>query len=403
MKRIILFPILFLIIAFNSLAQVPPQSFNYQAVVRNNDSTLGSTNVSLQFTIREGSASGTVVYQETQSGLQTNIWGLVTAQIGGGIPTGLGSTPTFGSINWSTPKYVGVGIDITNGSNYTALGNPTQLVSVPYALYAAKSDTAVYAISAPQTVFHQGSGITISGDTIYNSAVGQVYSAGSGISISNDSIYNAITITHGAGISVSGTYPNFTITNTIPSPTISLNSTGDSLTISGGNSISTSLLVPPGTINAYGGNTAPAGWLLCDGGSYLNASSGLYANLYAAIGNNFGGSGISFNVPDLRGRFLRGVNGSTANNAGVTASNDPDIALRTPNGNNLTNAPGSTQSDTLKSHTHGVPGAVISYAGGSTPNANVLTGGGSLVENVSNSGGSETRPKNVYVNYIIKY
>ena len=63
---------------------------------------------------------------------------------------------------------------------------------------------------------------------------------------------------------------------------------------------------PVGTINAYGGATAPDGWLLCQGQAVSRTD---YANLFAVIGTSFGsGDGsTTFNIPDLRGEFLRGA------------------------------------------------------------------------------------------------
>ncbi len=77
---------------------------------------------------------------------------------------------------------------------------------------------------------------------------------------------------------------------------------------------------PPGAIVAYGGaesgdggvEEAPSGWLLCNGAL---ASRTTYANLFTAIGVNFGGGdgASTFTLPDFRGRFLRGND----NGAGV--------------------------------------------------------------------------------------
>lgn len=66
--------------------------------------------------------------------------------------------------------------------------------------------------------------------------------------------------------------------------------------------------VPPGTVTAFAGNTAPNGWLLCDGQSY---SISTYRDLYNAIGTTYGGYGQSFQVPDLRGRFPVGKDTGT--------------------------------------------------------------------------------------------
>lgn len=66
--------------------------------------------------------------------------------------------------------------------------------------------------------------------------------------------------------------------------------------------------VPPGTVTAFAGKTAPNGWLLCDGQSYSIAT---YRDLYNAIGTTYGGYGQSFQVPDLRGRFPVGKDTGT--------------------------------------------------------------------------------------------
>lgn len=66
--------------------------------------------------------------------------------------------------------------------------------------------------------------------------------------------------------------------------------------------------VPPGTVTAFAGKTAPNGWLMCDGQSY---SISTYRDLYNAIGTTYGGYGQSFQVPDLRGRFPVGKDTGT--------------------------------------------------------------------------------------------
>jgi microcystin-dependent protein len=67
-------------------------------------------------------------------------------------------------------------------------------------------------------------------------------------------------------------------------------------------------LAPAGVIMAYGGTAVPAGWLLCDGTSYLRTT---YPTLFTAIGVNFGSAdGTHFNVPDMRGHVAVGLGGT---------------------------------------------------------------------------------------------
>lgn len=104
--------------------------------------------------------------------------------------------------------------------------------------------------------------------------------------------------------------------------------------------------VPSGTILTYGGLTPPHGFLHCDGTSYPKTQ---YPLLYAAIQNAFG-EGVPdanyFNVPDLRGMFLRGVDHG--------AGNDPDAADRIASkaGGNSGDHIGSSQDDELETHSH---------------------------------------------------
>lgn len=71
------------------------------------------------------------------------------------------------------------------------------------------------------------------------------------------------------------------------------------------------LLVPPGSVSAYAGVSVPGGWLVCDGSAIDRT---IYADLFAAIGTTFGaGNGeTTFNIPNLRGRNIIGLNSSDA-------------------------------------------------------------------------------------------
>jgi microcystin-dependent protein len=155
-------------------------------------------------------------------------------------------------------------------------------------------------------------------------------------------------------------------------------------------------LVPLGTVVAFAGSTPPAGWLLCDGSAVTRTQ---YSALFAAIGTAHGsGDGTTtFNLPDYRGRFLRGVDGG----AGI----DPDRSSRTEMnpGGNTGDQVGSVQDDAFESHTHTVErySGIAQNAIGSGGSTRVWEGNISFETGVT--GGSETRPFNAYVNWIIKY
>jgi hypothetical protein len=180
MKKLLLFAqIIFL--NLQSFAQ-SPQKMSYQAVVRNSFNALViNSQVGMQISILQGSANGTAVYVETQNPT-TNDNGLVSLEIGNGTVV----TGVFASIDWATgPYFIKTETDPAGGSNYSIVGT-SQLLSVPYAMYAETS-----------------------GNT-------NTYLSGNGILISNDSIINSlpdlpVSITGSGRVNVAGTYPQFQI------------------------------------------------------------------------------------------------------------------------------------------------------------------------------------------------
>ena len=156
--------------------------------------------------------------------------------------------------------------------------------------------------------------------------------------------------------------------------------------------------VPPGAVMTFRQATAPAGWLKCNGALVSRTT---YADLFAAIGVSDGtGDGVTtFQLPDYRGEFLRGWD----DGRGVDA------------GRGL----GSAQADELKGHTHtnrdryfrendsSLTGLTYEMAGGAAKGAS-----GSDTDNdaflyldttTGSTGGAETRPRNIALNYCIKY
>uniref|UniRef100_UPI0025CCC974 hypothetical protein n=1 Tax=Methanohalobium sp. TaxID=2837493 RepID=UPI0025CCC974 len=131
MKRLLQLVLVILITTGITSAQ-SPDMFNYQAVARDDQgNVLSNQNVGIKISILQGSANGTVVYEEEHT-QTTNDQGLVNLMIGdGSVMSG-----TFSNIDWSYgPFFIEVGLDETGGSDYSTMGT-TQLVSVPYAKYA---------------------------------------------------------------------------------------------------------------------------------------------------------------------------------------------------------------------------------------------------------------------------
>jgi hypothetical protein len=115
-----------------------PQSFRYQAVAR--DATgviLANKQVSFKISIVQGTVTGAIVFSETHS-KSTNSFGLVDLEVGKGTaPSG-----TFSTINWGNDVFfLKVELDPAGGASYQLMGT-SQLVSVPYALYAKSSGSA---------------------------------------------------------------------------------------------------------------------------------------------------------------------------------------------------------------------------------------------------------------------
>lgn len=185
--------------------------------------------------------------------------------------------------------------------------------------------------------------------------------------------------------------------------------------------------IPVGAIVAYCGPVVTAddkqnlmnlGWLPCDGAAYSKRE---YPGLALSIGIAFGGTGGasgSFNVPDARGMFLRGAAHGT--------SNDPDAATRVPSnsGGAAGDAVGSKQpaatalprtpfqTATAGRHAHDIPHgpnnnnayAIAGSHYGLWNSGSVQTdAAGSHSHALTTGWDSESRPINVYVNFLIKF
>ena len=119
-----------------------PQKMSYQSVIRDASNTLVSnTSVGIRISILQGSVSGVSQYTEIQT-VNTNINGLATLSIGNGSAV----VGAMSSINWSNgPFFIKTETDPTGGTNYSITGT-SELMSVPYALYAANSPQGIQGI-----------------------------------------------------------------------------------------------------------------------------------------------------------------------------------------------------------------------------------------------------------------
>lgn len=237
---------------------------------------------------------------------------------------------------------------------------------------AVAAVSAGWLVRADTIISSTGSTIVLSGDKTAD------YLAGRAIRV-NDS-----DVQQGWVLSSSYSAPNTTVTVsgfTVSSPT------SIRLGLIPKKSVLPFDVIPTGAVLPFAMNTAPANWLECDGSAVSRTT---YAQLFAAIGVTFGvGDGsTTFNLPDLRGEFVRGWDHSRGVDSG--------------------RAFGSAQGEEFKSHTHTVrmDGDVNGVVAWGNTKA-VSTSAGNLPANagtaqIDATGGSETRPRNVALMYCIK-
>jgi hypothetical protein len=172
-------------------------------------------------------------------------------------------------------------------------------------------------------------------------------------------------------------------------------------------------VVPAGMIAPFGGTSAPAGWLTCDGSSVARAT---YPALFSAVGTTWGtADSAHFNLPDLRGRFIRGADsGGSSRDPGPRAS---------CSGGGAASAAGSCETDAFQ----GWMPQIITRSGSDAASLSQATDyvlysstglSGAETSNIYRPDkyailpyasygtprvSTETRPANVAVTYVVKY
>jgi hypothetical protein len=193
----------------------------------------------------------------------------------------------------------------------------------------------------------------------------------------------------------------------VPDATPTANS--QNLVTSGGVFAAMQSTFPVGSVIPFAGASAPQGFLLCDGSAY-GRTDPLYANLFAVIGITYGGGDgtTTFNVPDMRGRAIMGADASnplgtpqddaTKKNGLTVSGNQQTVSVSVITSVPLIYGqssptivtginPGTLWSEDYKNY------AKVSSFGNITFTPSVSLG----------NGDAETRPKNVRMNWIIKY
>jgi hypothetical protein len=137
MKRISLLLVFCVVLLSIAHAQVPPNAFNYSAVARNAaGDPIATSTIGIQITILKTSPTGASQYMENHF-VNTDAFGLFNLVIGAGAV----QTGNMATIDWSNDNYyLKVGMDANGGSSFVTMGT-TQLLSVPYALYAKSAGT----------------------------------------------------------------------------------------------------------------------------------------------------------------------------------------------------------------------------------------------------------------------
>jgi microcystin-dependent protein len=161
-------------------------------------------------------------------------------------------------------------------------------------------------------------------------------------------------------------------------------------------------ITPVGSIVMWPSDNPPNGWLECNGDPISRET---YADLFSIIGDMYGsGDEIStFNLPDMRGMFVRGWNHGKKV---VTGENeDPDAGSRTDRGDSTEGDNiGTKQSYQIQKHNHVLRLAFSGY--GSFHDTDKSNSSNNFLDSshsIGSYGGRETRPENIYLMFIIKY
>jgi hypothetical protein len=396
----ILFIFLF---AFRLNAQTPPNAFNYSAVARNAaGQPIANRTVGIQISILKTSTVGTTVYRENHA-VNTDAFGLFNLVIGAGsIQTGSMTT-----INWSNDNYyLRVGMDANGGTNFLTMGT-TQLLSVPYALYAKSAGTVTNSNDNDTSATNELQALSLKNDTIFltnggfvklplskdTSATNELQT----LTISNDTIF----LTNGGFVKLPSSAPSSFVSANITTKTV-VGITPNSATFGGiVSNANSNQIIERGIV--YDTSTNPtvnskkisigkgigsydyttSGFF--NNGDFLQSNKTYYVRAYAITENNITlyGNEVSFttsiftppiittNTPTnissnfvFLGGTISALNGNTVYQRGVVFSNNTNPTI-------VNSVNFETSSDTNERYPYIIPSTTVFYA-----RAYVKTGNG---------------------------
>lgn len=512
MKKIILLTISVALLAFSSSAQAP-EEINYQAVARDGSGNLlVNATITARMTVLSGVGGVTQEYQETHN-ITTNQYGLFDLKVGAGTVV-LGD---FSTIDWGSGEHH-LQVEIDNGSGYVNVGQ-TKMLSVPYSLNAKTAngiegvgmndlmDVNTSGVTSSQVLKWNGTdwvpgndniggsggvnvGTTLSGDGTGGNVLdiaqqgatnGQIlswdgsswvpftlptYTGGTGISVSGTTITNSapdqtVSLTGNGATSITGTYPNFTITSTdnnttytggtgisVSGTTITNSAPDQTVSLTGNGATSVTGTYPNFTISSTDNNTTYTGGsgISVSGTTISNSApdqtvsltgsgstsvSGTYPNFTISSTDNnttyTGGSGISVSgttisnsAPDqtvsLIGSGSTSVSGtypnftisSTDNNTTYTPGSGIDILGTTiinsaPDQTvSITGTGAATVTGTYPNFTINATGGSTTYTGGTGINVSGTTITNSAPDQIiSISGNGATMVTGTYPNFEV--
>jgi uncharacterized protein (TIGR02145 family) len=304
-------------ITISILGQVP-QKMSYQCVVRNSSGGLVTNqSVGIRISILQATTTGTVVYQETYNpNPQTNANGLLSIEIGGGLPI----IGTFSTINWgSGPYFLKTETDPSGGTNYEIVGT-SQLLSVPYAMYsrtAGNGFSGNYSDLTNRPLLFDGTWAAITGKPTTISGYGildAVMTTGNqtigGIkTFTKDLSVNGLTVGRGSGaISNNAAFGNQSLfSNTTGDNNTAIGTQGLFSNSTGNNNTATGYAALYYNTTGYDNSANGYAALYTNTSGYQNTATGRDALGYNSTGRQNTATGYRANLNNTEGR------GNTAN------------------------------------------------------------------------------------------